>query len=271
MTDDMTDEKLFLLCKQYGAQALEARRKFAGLLPEVFRRKLYEKKGFGSIYHFAAVLAGMSNEQVDVVLRLEKRFEDKPVLKNALVEGKVSASKLARVASIATKENQEELAHKAEILTNRALEVFVKDEKSPHVHSNPQDTLPDVNILEYLSLELQKNLIKRHKKGININSLLTELLEKHDAEIEEDKETLSKEAGPVKSKYIKVRVRKVLRAEHGNKCSMPHCNKKAKVIHHTRRFALSKRHDPQFLAPLCQEHHEIAHAVDVRYQQKLKL
>ena len=95
------------------------------------------------------------------------------------------------------------------------------------MHSSPQDTLPDVNILEYLSPELQKNLIKRHKKGININKLLIELLQKHDAEIEEEKETLSKEAGPVKFRYIKVRVRKVLRAEHGNRCSMPHCNKKA--------------------------------------------
>ena len=97
----MNDQQLFQLCKKYGAQTLEARRKFAGLLPEVYRRNLYEKKGFGSIYHFAAVLAGMSRKQVQRVLQLERKFEDKPILKEALVSGEVSINKLARVASIA--------------------------------------------------------------------------------------------------------------------------------------------------------------------------
>jgi uncharacterized protein YpbB len=57
-TQKMSDAKLYQLCQYYGAQALAARRKFVGLLPEVARRHLYLKKGFGSIREFAAKLAG---------------------------------------------------------------------------------------------------------------------------------------------------------------------------------------------------------------------
>ena len=105
MSEANTDQELYKLCCKYGAAALEARRKFAGLLPEILRRRLYEKKGFGSIYEFAAKLAGMSREQVQRVLQLERKFEDKPVLKELLVNGEESVNKLARVASIATPEN----------------------------------------------------------------------------------------------------------------------------------------------------------------------
>jgi hypothetical protein len=125
----LTDDQLFHLCKKYGENARLWRQKFAGLLPEVFHRKLYEKKGFGSIFEFAAKLAGMSQEQVRVVLNLERKFEDKPVLKNLLIGGKVSANKLVRIASIATAENQMDLANYVQVLSKNALETFVKDEK----------------------------------------------------------------------------------------------------------------------------------------------
>ncbi|MBI5753601.1 hypothetical protein HZA40_00465, partial [Candidatus Peregrinibacteria bacterium] len=71
---NLTDQNLYQLCKNYGQQALHWRQKFIGLLPEVNRRKLYEKKGFGSIFEFAKKLAGLSEEQVKLTLNLEKRF-----------------------------------------------------------------------------------------------------------------------------------------------------------------------------------------------------
>ncbi|PIZ76245.1 hypothetical protein COY05_01630, partial [Candidatus Peregrinibacteria bacterium CG_4_10_14_0_2_um_filter_38_24] len=70
----MPDENLYALCKTYGERTRIWRQKFAGLLPEVFKRKLYEKKGFHSIFEFAKKLAGMSEEQTRLVLNLEKRF-----------------------------------------------------------------------------------------------------------------------------------------------------------------------------------------------------
>ncbi|MCC7196784.1 hypothetical protein IT413_01155 [Candidatus Peregrinibacteria bacterium] len=98
-------------------------------MPEALRRRLYEKKGYSSIFEFAAKLAGMSQEQVRLVLNLEKRFEDKPVLKNMLVNGEVSINKLARIVSVATIENQNEIANKVSILPKNALETWIRDEK----------------------------------------------------------------------------------------------------------------------------------------------
>lgn len=41
---EISDEKLLELCAHWGHQLLQARYKFVGLLPEVNRRRLYEKK-----------------------------------------------------------------------------------------------------------------------------------------------------------------------------------------------------------------------------------
>jgi hypothetical protein len=122
-----TDKQLYDLCVQYGLKVLRARRSFLGLLPEVLRRRLYEKKGFVSIYEFAAKLAGLSREQVQRVLQLERRFDSLPALRGALVSGEVSVGKLARVACIANSENENELLNKAKILPQNVLETFVRD------------------------------------------------------------------------------------------------------------------------------------------------
>ncbi len=63
-------------------------------------------------------------------MNLEKRFVAVPVLREALTEGNISVNKLLRLAPIVTPENQAQLAKKAEVLSNRALEVFVRDYKS---------------------------------------------------------------------------------------------------------------------------------------------
>jgi len=132
----LSDKELYIVCKKWGAAVLEARRKFAGLLPEVYRREMsarakggswVKKRGFTCVYEFSAKLAGMSRYQVDDVLRLERRLADKPVLREALVRGAVSVNKLARVVSIATVENQVEILGEVEALSKAALEIFVKD------------------------------------------------------------------------------------------------------------------------------------------------
>src|SRR3989339_57573 len=126
----ISDCELLKLCDKFGKRALLWRRRFIGLLPEVDKRRLYEKRGCSSIFEFAAKLAGLSAEQVRVVLRLEKRFEDKPGLKNLLVEGRVSVNKLVRVVSIATVENEKELARKIKFLPQKALETLARDERN---------------------------------------------------------------------------------------------------------------------------------------------
>ena len=289
-TQSLNDENLYNLCKRYGEMTLRWRRKFAGLLPEVNRRKLYEKKGFSSIFMFAEKLAGMSEPQVRLAVNLEKRFEKTPILKELLVDGKVSVNKLARVASIATSENEEFLAGQLKLLSNRAVETLVRDIKFENQNGLFEPKIDRKNMhvqMLNLSSEVVEKLTELQNKGIDINELILKFLQKRELEIEEGKKKISEEieiknhAGTREeqtlkttqkstskitvTRYIPSKIKKIIHREHGTKCSIPHCQKPAQTLHHTQRFALSKNHDPHFIAPLCHEHHLIAHSIDVNF------
>lgn len=280
----LTDQKILELCQKYGEQARFWRQKFVGLLPEVNKRKLYLQKNFSSIFEFAKKLAGMSEEQVRTVLNLEKKFADKPILKELLVQGRVSVNKLVRIQSIATKENEEFWANQARILPNRALETLVRDERKIAEKqltairggniNGSQEALFEEKSLHVqtsslqLSDEVNQKLFELQQKGININVLILEMLQKRELEIVREKEQVSSKASETNSRYIPIPIRKLLTKEHGNKCSIPTCQKPSEVIHHTQRFALTHNHDPRYLAPMCKEHHIIAHSIDVKFQRE---
>ena len=126
----MSDEEILKLCQQYGRAALEARRKFEGLLPEVCARRLYLKKNCSSIFEFAAKFAGMSKKQVQRALQIDDQLEDKPVLRQEFRRGNVSVNKIAKVAYIATPETDEFWAEKVQTLSTRAVETLVRDERT---------------------------------------------------------------------------------------------------------------------------------------------
>ena len=226
---------------------------------------------FGSIFEFAFRLGGLSEAQVREVLCLEKRFLDKPALHTALVEGRVSVNKLVRVVSIATPENEEELAGKVQLLSQRAMDTLVRDERKSEAANGLAEPLFDPKSLcaqtFKLSPEVMEKLNCLQEKGQDVNAILLELLAQREDAIEEQKEELAAELQPTNSRYIPVNVRRILQREHGKKCSMPTCTKAAQEIHHTQRFSLSRTHDPRYLAPLCREHHQLAHAIDVRVQE----
>jgi hypothetical protein len=310
-----TDKQIYRLCQEYGAAALAARRKFAGLLPEVDKRRLYERRGYGSIYHFAAQLAGMSHEQVDVVLRLERRLGDKPILHRALTEGQISVNKLACVVSIATVENHGQLAEKIATLSQAAVEVFVRDYKNENGLRQPTDGSKSLRAQTglggggggqalKLDADVEGQLLELQAKGIDINVFLRGALERREREIAEEKDKLAMEqvsceratrqrravrkvakcaqeqidhggqvarktaagqiaaAGKPVTRYVPVKIRRVLRQQYGTRCSMPDCHRQAANLHHEKGFAATRSHDPRHLKPLCAGHHLLAHAGD---------
>lgn len=281
----ISDEKILELALNYGKQALLSRQRFIGLLPEVNRRKLYEKKGCSSIVEFGAKFAGLSREQVLRALNLERKFEDKPVLKSLFENGEVSMNKLVRVASIATKENEEILATQTKLLSNRALETFVKDEKLATVENQNGSRKPlfeskSVRVHTLLIAEdVENKLSKLQEKGIDINQLLREFLQKRTEEIETEKQRLSDIAqqkakdmqastiGKKPSRYISVAIQNILGKEHGNKCSIATCHNPIDDTHHGQRWSLAQVHDPKQMAPLCEQHHQIAHTLDFSYHE----
>lgn len=271
----MSKEELFHLCKKYGQLALYGRRKFIGLLPEVYRTKLYAEKGFSSIYEFAAKLAGVSKEQVNRVLNLEHQFEDKPNLREALVTGEVSSNKLAKIASIATPENEQFLLVQTKALSCRSLETLVRDEKTAESKNESalqkplfEENLVHVNKSPELILanDVKQKLLEMQRKRIDFNEFLRECLERRDLEIAQEKEEITNQPTKTAKRYISVKIRKLLSKEHGTKCAIPGCNKPSREIHHAERFFMSQSHNPHYLAPLCPEHHDIAHSIDLKVQ-----
>lgn len=297
---EMSDDQIFQMCRKFGSSALYWRQRFLGLLPEVARRNLYERKGFSSIYVFAFMLAGVSEEQVNRTLNLEERFEDKPILKHLLVNGEVSINKLARIASIATVENQEFLAAQVKLLPQSAIETLVRDEKFKlqngfleaqngtkfvRAHTNLQSSLEvSNNIPEGLNLaeDVQQQLFELQRRGIDLNELLREFLQKREQEIAQEKERISQKIktqqnqqsqqhseGPAQkkpSRYISVEITDLLTKEYGTKCAIPNCNKPSREKHHLLRYSLVPNHDPYNLLPLCEDHHAIMHSIDLKYQ-----
>jgi hypothetical protein len=222
----LTDEQLLKLCKKYGESARFWRQKFAGLLPQVYKRRLYERKGFSSIFEFAAKFAGMSQEQVRLVLNLKQKFEDKPALQELLLNGKVSANKLVRIAAVATPENQEFLAEKVQIFSKNAIDTFVKDiryeaasaahmgaEIAQSMAANAEDpdalqkplfegkSLPGqritASITELVKLRIDEDLLKEllilQEKNIDINKLIRKMLEQRETGIARAKEAVAEE------------------------------------------------------------------------------
>ncbi len=268
---NMTDEQLLRLCEKFGKRALLWRQKFTGLLPEVNRRRLYEKRGCQSIFEFAYKLAGLSKEQVQRAVQLERTFLDKPALHELLVRGQASLSKLAKIASVATLENEEFLAEQVKRLPRKALETLVRDERVFEKQNGVPKPLFAVKVVPGNNFELSDEVVQKlrrlHEQGQDVDAILLGLLELREERIAREKEEVASGLKATDSHYIPVRVRRVLREEFGKKCSIMTCPKPAEEIHHTQRFFLGRSHDPHYLAPLCHEHHQLAHAVDVRVRE----
>lgn len=126
-TSSLSDKDLYHLCQLYGGNAKQWLRKFAGLLPEVYKRSLHLQRGCGSITEFAKKLSGMNERTVKKILNLHERLIDKPHLLALFESGEQGWSKLEAVAFIATLENEKDLAEKVKKLPQKSLFMWVKN------------------------------------------------------------------------------------------------------------------------------------------------
>jgi len=267
--EQMTDGNLLALSRQYGRDAILLHRKFIGLLPEINRRRLYVQEGFQSIYHFAAVLGGVSREQVNRVINMEKTLEDKPICKALLVQGKVSINKLSRAPRI-TKENDAEVAKSLQLLSQKTLEAMRKDEKAcaraqmeneQNQLFNPAASVPGHKFT--LSEELLKKLDELQAQGKDVSKVLLESLELRQKDIQERKQEIASRLPEEETRYIIKETQNLLHEEYGDKCAYHGCTKPAEQMHHQVRFGLQSLNNPLYMVPLCAQHHKIAHAIDL--------
>ena len=269
------DRELYSLCRKYGENVRVWKRKFEALLPEVLARRLYRRRGFASIHEFAAKLCGMSRENVDEVLRLYRKFEDKPLLRDQVVEQ--GWSKMRVVAGVAEAADEHEWVEKVKSLPKSSLETYVREYKEQceveNVKSLPGEEIQPEKMTKFRNLtfkidsgtefrlrRLKQKLEKERKEPVTFNELFKAMLDGVEFEeraVVDEGVTVSVKS---KSRYVPVAVKKPVEAEHKGCCSFPGCNKPAEVMHHTKRFASSGEHNTEYLKPLCRCHHDIAHA-----------
>ncbi len=147
MHSNLTDQELYKKCQEIGALTLKYRKQFLGMIPEVFKRKLYLQHNMHGIYEFAAKLAGVNRETVNEILRIYRLLNNAPILQEKLVLGEIPYTKLRPIASIVTKENQELWLKKVETMSRPALEVYVREIKEQEERQEAGQRIQQTGIL----------------------------------------------------------------------------------------------------------------------------
>ncbi|MFH1218568.1 MAG: HNH endonuclease signature motif containing protein [Candidatus Peregrinibacteria bacterium] len=222
---NMSDFKLYELCQKYGRNARIWKRRFIALLPEVEKRGLYRRKGFYSIYEFAAKIGGVGKKTVEEVCRVYRRVEDKPLLKEQIE--KQGFAKVRVVVPLIGDTEEKDLVNMIKSMPRRALEETVRELKTPTGWGSKKKITVSFEVDEETDLKLRtfkQKLEKQRKEKVPFNEVLKELLKEVECE----------------------------------KCEFPGCNKPAEEIHHKDRRALGG--GDENLARLCKVHHQVAHS-----------
>lgn len=276
----------FLKC---GKNSKEWMQKCILMLPQIEKNRIWQKKGFSSIYEYAAKLAGMSRNKVNDSLRIMKKIADKPALMEVVKYKGINA--VRPVATIVTKETDSFWAKNAKEMSKNTLETFVKDFKneekfrpstgSPQNNSsnkpvnfikNKEISNEKLQISMKLDIEIVKVLQKIKGTG-DWNEAMKKMLSLSKKERENEQlqniqaeEKLKKELETQKPEPVKTQthtaptaIQKYIKKRSQGICEHPNCNKPGEHIHHLEPFAIIKKHDPDNLVHLCSEHHQIIH------------
>ena len=280
---------------EFGANAKQWSRKCALLLPQIEKHQVWRKKGFNSIYEYAAKLAGMSHRTVDDALRIIRKIEDKPELMKVVEKKGINA--IRPIVTLATKENAAFLAKNAQEMNIKTLRLYKKEisaltrnvenakkavttvrwdanaEKSTNNKSNEKNkswysSNSNASIQsEAIWMELEKKdaeQLKKWKGDSDWTQLIKELIALKKEKLEKEKPLPVK----TKSKAIPTAIQKYIFKRSTCQCEFPGCTKKSKELHHADRFALVHKHDPDRIFALCKEHHNLSHNGLIENEEK---
>lgn len=261
----------------YGKNAREWMRKCALLLPEIQRERVWEKKGFGSIYEYASKLAGMSKHTVDESLRVLNAIEDKPALMHVAVQKGIQI--LRPIATIATQENATFWAEKATSMSKPALETYVHEIRKQQVEqqritSEASQLLPRVKPTKQITMELDEDVasqLEQIKGNDDWNQLMQELLRFRQEKFEQKQRKIQQEhpaATEASSRHIPAAIMRHLLQRSRGRCEYPGCHRKFDIIHHARRFALEQAHNPAHMVLLCTAHERLAHMSLINHENE---
>lgn len=124
----LPDERIDACFRTTGRIHKDAARALMGLVGEVERRGLAARAHLG-LHEYARVHGGLSRNQVELALRLDRRTRDLPHLRKLFQHGVVALHRLRVVLGIATPALDRELADLVTRLTKPALEAWVRNQR----------------------------------------------------------------------------------------------------------------------------------------------
>ena len=232
---------------EYGRNAKQWMRKCQLLLPEIQRHQTWKKHGFENIYDYARKLAGMSTNSVNEALRVLRKAEDKPEIMEVIRKKGLNAAK--PIITVATKGTAKFWSEKAMNMSKNTLETYVREFRE-------QKSLPRKEKRK-ITIELDTETANQIEKlsPAELNELIRSALKEREEKLETEKPQPQKAT----SRAIPTKIKKfVLRRSNGI-CEATSCKKQYYQLHHTKRFALDKRHDSKSIVALCKAHNDIAH------------
>ncbi len=126
---------------------------------EIFRRRLFRQLGHSSIYQYAEVELKWSKTRTGDFIRLARKLETLPVVKEAVARGEVGYTKARELIKVATPRTQEGWVEKAKSSTRRELAMKVKrvQNKARRRRDRQQDLVPEPE-LKVLAAEVPVRL-----------------------------------------------------------------------------------------------------------------
>lgn len=270
-------EKLHGDFSEYGKNAKEWMRKCALLLPEIEKLKVWRRKGFHSIYEYAAKLANMSQYQVNEALRTARKTTDFPELRKIVEIKGINA--VRPVLTIVNKETEHFWAEKVKNMSQHTLETYVRDYKKEFVGLRAQSiTSEEFNATskssedsKTLTINLKPEIIAKLEKynKDDWNKLMQKFIDLYEKDLKQELARKKPEPVANTSNHIPKNMHDyVLKRSHG-KCEFPNCNKTYDHLHHTNRYSTDKTHDPDQIVALCEAHHDLAHKGLINEREKI--
>lgn len=248
----------------YGRNAREWMRKCAMLLPDIERERVWEKKGFESIYVYAAKLAGMSRESVNDALRVLRATEGMTEIRNVIEQRGINIIK--PILTTLTSDNQAFWAEKAMTMSQHTLEVYRKERTAQDNEPTGRRASSETSEFPYqkaiaktiipmdLDPDIAAQLTKLKGTG-DWTTLMQELLAAREAILEQ----ACPDSKTTDSRHIPTNIQKFIIQRSRGICEFPACTRTYTILHHTQRFALEKTHDPSCIIALCTAHERIVH------------
>lgn len=136
---------------------------------EVDQHKVYEKLGFAYLTTYCVKHLGLDDDDAGILVRIARKSQAVPELKQAIVDGEVSISNARTIASVITQDNQSEWLTKAKNLSRHKLEREVasvnpanpKPEKARHIGNGRVQVVLNLSEEEFERRCQIKNLVSQ--------------------------------------------------------------------------------------------------------------